>query len=95
MSTTDRASLNNYFMWQLVQAYMPYLSKQYREVSELYRKTLTGAQKPLERWEMCEATTERFFGRLLDAMYFRSLERDDAASARERQVTKPKSILKN
>ena len=85
MSTTDRASLNNYFMWQLVQAYMPYLSKQYREVSELYRKTLTGAQKPLERWEMCEVTTERFFGHLLNVMYFRHLERDDAAAARERQ----------
>ena len=85
MSTTDRASLNNYFMWQLVQAYLPYLSKQFREVGELYRKTLSGAQKPLERWEMCEMTTERFFGHLMNVMYFRRQERERAAEVRARQ----------
>jgi predicted metalloendopeptidase len=85
MSTTDRASLNNYLMWQLVQVYMPYLSKQFREVLELYRKTLTGAQKPLERWEMCEITTERFFGHLMNAMFFRQEEKKNAVLVRERQ----------
>ncbi len=85
MSTTDRASLNNYLMWQLVQAYMPYLSKQFREVVELYRRTLTGAQKPLERWEMCAITTERFFGHLTDVMVYREQERTDPAGIRDRQ----------
>ncbi len=69
MSTTDRASLNNYLMWRLVQSYMPFLSKTYREVVDLYRKALEGAQKPLERWEFCQLTTEHFFGQLLGSMY--------------------------
>ena len=75
MSTTDRASLNNYLVWRMVQAYMPYLSKTFREVQDLYRKFLTGAQKPLSRWEFCEDTTERFFGHLLDAIFYREQAR--------------------
>ncbi len=54
MSTTDRASLNNYLMWRLVQSYMPFLSKTYREVVELYRRAMEGAQEPMERWEFCQ-----------------------------------------
>lgn len=68
MSTTDRGSLNNYLMWRLVQAYMPFLSKTFREVVDLYRKSLTGAQKPLQRWEFCQVTTERFFGHLMNSL---------------------------
>jgi len=38
MSTTDRASLNNYLIWRLVFKYMPFLSSAYTEVVDLYRK---------------------------------------------------------
>jgi hypothetical protein len=38
MSTTDRASLNNYLIWRLVFKYMPFLSAAYTEVVDLYRK---------------------------------------------------------
>ncbi|QQP56615.1 Uncharacterized protein FKW44_001333, partial [Caligus rogercresseyi] len=69
MSTTDRGSLNNYLMWRLAETYMPYLSKTYREVVDVYRKSITGAQKPIERWEFCQDTTERFFGHYLNAIY--------------------------
>ena len=75
MSTTDRGSLNNYLMWRLVQSYMPYLSKSFREVVDLYRKSLEGAEKPLERWEFCEVTTERFFGHLISSMYTQRLDK--------------------
>ena len=68
LSTTDRGSLNNYLMWQLAKAYMPYLSKPFRESVDQYRKALTGAFKPPERWEFCAQTTERFFGHLSSAM---------------------------
>lgn len=68
LSTTDRGSLNNYLMWQLARAYMPYLSKPFRESVEQYRKALTGAPKPAERWEFCAMTTERFFAHLTSAM---------------------------
>ena len=70
MSTTDRGSLNNYLVWQLVQKFMPYLSKTFTEVMDLYRKFLTGAQKPLQRWEFCAETTEQFFGHLMDSLFF-------------------------
>ncbi|CAB4070053.1 ECE [Lepeophtheirus salmonis] len=69
MSTTDRGSLNNYLMWRLAETYMPYLSKNYREVVDVYRKSISGAQKPLERWEFCQETTDRFFGHYLNAIY--------------------------
>jgi predicted metalloendopeptidase len=68
LSTTDRGSLNNYLMWQLARAYMPYLSKPFRESVDLYRKALTGASKPPERWEFCAHTTERFFSHLTSSM---------------------------
>ena len=70
MSTTDRGSLNNYLVWQLVQKFMPYLSKTFTEVMDLYRNFLTGAQKPLQRWEFCAEATEQFFGHLMDSLFF-------------------------
>ena len=70
MSTTDRASLNNYLIWQLVHTYMPYLSSTYTEVMNMYLKFQTGAQKPLQRWEFCYDVTQKFFGHLMDSIYY-------------------------
>jgi len=75
MSTTDRGSLNNYLVWKLVQKFMPYLSKAFTEVVDLYRKHLTGAQKPAQRWEFCADTTQMFFGHLMDSLLFQSQDR--------------------
>ena len=69
MSTTDRASLNNYLIWQLVRTYMPYLSSSYTEVVNMYTKFRIGADKPLERWQFCFQVTNDFFGHLLDSLY--------------------------
>ena len=71
MSTTDRASLNNYLIWRLVVKYMPFLSSAYTEVVDLYRKVRTGAQKPLERWEFCADVTKQYFGHLLDLLLYK------------------------
>lgn len=76
MSTTDRGSLNNYLVWQLVQKFMPYLSKTFTEVMDLYRKFLTGAQKPLQRWEFCAEATDQFFGHLMDSLFFMEQDND-------------------
>ena len=51
MSTTDRASMNNYLMWQLASSFMPYLAKPFREIGFLYKKALTGVQRDLDRWD--------------------------------------------
>ena len=69
MSTTDRASLNNYLIWQLVRNYMPYLSNSYTEVVNMYAKFRTGADKPLARWQFCYEVTNKFFGHLMDSLY--------------------------
>jgi len=84
MSTTDRGSLNNYLVWQLVQKFMPYLSKTFTEVMDLYRKFLTGAQKPLQRWEFCAETTEQFFGHLMDSLFF--VEQDESLTKNRAEV---------
>ena len=57
-------------MWQLVQHYLGFLSAPYTEVVSLYRSLLTGAHKPLPRWQMCIRTTNTFFGHLLDSLYY-------------------------
>ena len=54
---------------------MPYLSKAFTEVVDLYRKHLTGAQKPLQRWEFCADTTQMFFGHLMNSLLFKEQER--------------------
>ena len=96
MATTDRASLNNYLMWRLVQAYMPYLSKPFREVADLYRKSIAGAQKPLERWEFCQVTTERFFDHLLNSMFAQQHDgTKDSRGQREPLVTKIFDYIKH
>ena len=77
LSTTDRGSLNNYLMWQLAKAYMPYLSKPFRESVDQYRKALTGATKPPERWEFCAHTTERFYAHLSSTMVADTRQRSE------------------
>ena len=54
---------------------MPYLSKAFTEVVDLYRKHLTGAQKPLQRWEFCADTTQMFFGHLMNSLVFKEQEK--------------------
>jgi hypothetical protein len=65
-------------VWRLVQRFMPFLSSPYTEVVHLYRKLLTGAEKPPPRWEMCARTTHRFFGHLLDSLLHRERAADRA-----------------
>ena len=88
MSTTDRASLNNYLMWQVASAFMPYLAKPFREIGDLYRKSLTGVQRELDRWEFCEFTTERFFGHLITSMYAKESRKTYALNERRQKVAK-------
>ena len=53
---------------------MPFLSKAFTEVVDLYRKDMIGAQKPLQRWEFCADTTQMFFGHLMSSLLFREQE---------------------
>ena len=67
---------------------MPYLSKPFQEAADLYRKSLTSAQKPLERWEFCEVTAERFFGHLMTSMYTKSRQFEQGGQTERQRVVK-------
>ena len=60
-------------------AFMPYLSKPFRDIVDLYRKSLTGVQRQYDRWEFCEITTERFFSYLITAMFAESTRKETYA----------------
>jgi predicted metalloendopeptidase len=68
LSTTDRESLNNYMMWVLALHYLPYLSQEFRDTVSFFRREMTGANDPLQRWEMCVETLQRFMGFALASM---------------------------
>ena len=72
-------------MWQMTAAFMPYLSKPFREIVDLYRKSLTGIQREYDRWEFCEITTERFFSYLITAMFAESTRKETYALSGEQQ----------
>ena len=93
ISTTDRASLNNYMMWQMATAFMPYLSKPFREIVDLYRKSLTGIQREHDRWEFCEITTERFFSYLITAMFAESVRKEAYSLNGEQQKVVKKYLF--
>ena len=93
ISTTDRASLNNYMMWQMAATFMPYLSKPFREIVDLYRKSLTGIQREHDRWEFCEKTTERFFSYLITAMFAESARKEAYALNGEQQKVVKKYLF--
>jgi hypothetical protein len=59
-----------------------------QEAADLYRKSLTGAQKPLERWEFCEATAERFFGHLMTSMFTKSRQFEHGGQTERQRVVK-------
>ena len=63
---------------------MPYLSKAFTQVVDLYRKHLTGAQKPAQRWEFCADTTQMFFGHLMDSLLFQSQVLDNKQNKQNR-----------
>ena len=80
-------------MWQMAAAFMPYLSKPFREIVDLYRKSLTGIQREHDRWEFCEITTERFFSYLITAMFAESVRKEAYALNGEQQKVVKKYLF--
>ncbi|CAG2053435.1 unnamed protein product, partial [Timema podura] len=76
ITTSDRGNLNNYMMWNFAMAYLPYLSQDYRDIVNLYRKELTGIQEPPQRWEICVDTTQKYLGFSLAALHERGVPFD-------------------
>lgn len=82
LSTSDKSTLNNYLMWIFASSYIPYLNKEIREIENTYKRVLTGAEKPVERWEMCITTLEKHMGLVLTALMEKKisyLEKTDTA----------------
>nr|CAD7396102.1 unnamed protein product [Timema poppensis] len=91
ITTSDRGNLNNYMMWNFAMAYLPYLSQDYRDIVNLYRKELTGIQESPQRWEMCVDTTQKYFGFSLAALHERGVPFD----TRQEDQTVVNSMFEN
>ncbi|XP_075237037.1 endothelin-converting enzyme homolog [Lycorma delicatula] len=72
ISTTDHSALNNYMIWTLAAKYLPYLSEKFRNTYSLFRKDMFGEEEPVERWEMCVTTLQKFISFGLAAMLQRN-----------------------
>ncbi|PSN48713.1 hypothetical protein C0J52_08789 [Blattella germanica] len=82
LSTTDRESLNNYLTWVLAKSYLPYMSEEIRATVNYYNKEMTGATAPLQRWEMCVNTLQRFMGFGLAVLQQQAMEKTERHAAR-------------
>lgn len=62
ISSSDRSGLNDYFMWKMAEAYVPYLSVKFREIVKIYTAELTGEKDLPPRWEICVSLLQKFMG---------------------------------
>jgi hypothetical protein len=69
-------------MWHLTKNYLPYLSKQFTEALEMYRRESTGNSDYIPRWEFCSGELFRFFPHAVN--YLLSRNCDD----REEKISK-------
>lgn len=56
------SGLNDYFMWKMAEAYVPYLSVKFREIVKIYTAELTGEKDLPPRWEICVSLLQKFMG---------------------------------
>ncbi|HEX8786577.1 MAG TPA: M13 family metallopeptidase [Telluria sp.] len=70
LEKTDLDTLKDYFQWQLLRAYSPYLSQPFVDASfDFYGKTLTGVTENRPRWKRGVATVEGDLGFALGRQY--------------------------
>lgn len=79
LATIDRSALNNYVIWSFVKEYLPFLSQTFMDIYYVYNREMTGATEPLERWEFCIKTLERY----MDFGLAAQLERSEPVQVRE------------
>lgn len=79
LATIDRSALNNYVIWTFVKEYLPYLSQNFMDIYYVYNREMTGATEPLERWEFCIKTLEKY----MDFGLAAQLERSEPILLRE------------
>ncbi|XP_066995595.1 endothelin-converting enzyme 2 [Anabrus simplex] len=84
ISNSDRSALNNYVLWIFTSSYLPYLSQKFNNDRNVYWQTLTGVREPLQRWEMCIETVQKYMGFALAALS------SEALSSTERESSKAK-----
>ncbi|XP_050441073.1 endothelin-converting enzyme 2-like [Adelges cooleyi] len=62
ISSSDRSGLNDYYMWKMAEAYVPYLSNKFRDIVKIYTAELTGEKDSPPRWETCVSVLQKFMG---------------------------------
>lgn len=62
MITFIFSGLNDYYIWKMAEAYVPYLSVKFREIVKIYTAELTGEKDLPPRWETCVSLLQKFMG---------------------------------
>ena len=70
--------MNNYLVWQTVQALTQFLSKAYREAYKGLRKALLGSEGSEESWRYCVSDTNSAIGYAIGAMFVREMFQQDS-----------------
>ncbi len=65
---TDR-ELKDYYAWEVVQSYAPYLSDDFAEAGFEFSKVMSGVQQQRPRWKKALGATEGYLGEAIGELY--------------------------
>lgn len=69
LSKTEKRDLANYMLWRYVSPQLRHISKETRELYNVYVKAMTGVDKPPERWVLCANEVDGSLGMALSSMF--------------------------
>ncbi|KAJ6219155.1 hypothetical protein RDWZM_004967 [Blomia tropicalis] len=74
ISTTDMRGINDYLIWKMIDAYAPYLSKEFRIIHRNFQQSLYGmpvsnSLNDEYRWRFCIKTVAKFMGYAMSSIY--------------------------
>ncbi|XP_046389704.1 protein gone early [Ischnura elegans] len=75
ISSTDRSALNNYVMWNFASANLIYLSKEYQNIVNIFRKETEGIKVPAERWEFCVSVLQKYMPYAVMALHQKTMQK--------------------
>ncbi|XP_071442965.1 endothelin-converting enzyme 2-like [Hetaerina americana] len=82
ISSTDRSALNNYVMWNFASAHLVYLSMEYQNIVNIFRKETEGIQMPIERWEFCVSVLQKYMPYAVMALHQKTMQKQMESNRR-------------
>ncbi|XP_037937155.1 protein gone early isoform X2 [Teleopsis dalmanni] len=68
VSTTDKIAINNFIIWSLARHYLPYLSKEYRNLIETFNHAVYGRTATYPRWMFCTKIVRDWLPLVIDGL---------------------------